>query len=134
MVMDGPRKVLIADDDLYILRLLECKFSRCNFRVIKVQDGRSALELAKIEKPHIVIADYNMPGLNGIELALKMSEIDSLKDIPVILLTAHGFSIDQKTLIGTNVVGVETKPFSPSELVKAVCVIIDCAFIGDRCC
>ncbi len=119
------RKVLIADDEIHILRVLELKFSRSGFEVIKATNGIDALELAKQYVPNVIITDYQMPGLVGIEFARKLSEEPTLQRIPIILLTARGFSLTREELEGTNIVEIKTKPFSPSELLSVVNTLIE---------
>lgn len=108
--------ILIADDEVHIQRVLELKFTAAGFACIKVGDGTAAWKAVVEHRPDLVISDYQMPGLSGLDLAAKMYQDYDLREIPVILLTAHGFSLRPEDLRETNILHRVAKPFSPREL------------------
>ncbi len=112
--------IVIADDEIHILRILELKFASNGFNVIKAMTGQQAWEAIVSQNPDIVITDYQMPELTGLDIAEKMYVDDKLRNIPVILLTARGFSLTDEDLIGTNIIELITKPFSPREILAIV--------------
>ncbi len=70
--------------------------------------------------PSLVITDYQMPYLSGLELCARMRAEPELKNIPAIMLTARGFSINSSELDGTNIRELIPKPFSPREVLRIV--------------
>jgi len=81
-------KILILDDDRSIMLMLRDTLQKEGYKVIDASNGESGLELVRTEHPDLVITDYQMPGMNGLEV---LSGINKLKlNIPVILLTGYG--------------------------------------------
>jgi CheY-like chemotaxis protein len=76
--------------------------------------------LAGKHQPDLIITDYQMPLLSGLELCVKLRNDPRTEQIPVILLTARGFSLDKEDLANTNIRKVHPKPFSPRELLRCV--------------
>jgi len=124
--MEG-RKVLIADDEAHILHVVQMKLQNGGFRVVTAMDGQEALDLAPSVRPCLLITDLQMPRLSGLELATALYGDEQTRDIPVILLTAKGFEIDDETIAGTNIKMVMTKPFSPRDLLARVGEVIGAA-------
>ena len=89
------KKVLVADDEAHILHVVTMKLSNAGYEVITAVDGEEALELCKAERPDIVITDYQMPIMSGLQFCTALREDESVKDIPAIMLTARGFDIEQ---------------------------------------
>ena len=116
----GTFTVLVADDEPHILRVAVLKLSRAGFHVLKAHDGEAAWEQVSSHPVDLVVTDYHMPGLTGLDLAHKMCQDERLAAIPVILLTAKSFNICQQDLVGSNVVSLLSKPFSPRELQERV--------------
>jgi DNA-binding response OmpR family regulator len=116
----GPvfQRILVVDDDPFILRLVGDKLDRAGYEVLRASSGREALDL--IERsglPHLAIVDINMPGMDGFDFCQVVQEFS---DLPVILLTAVG---DEETVIrGIDFCAEDyvTKPFSPRELLSRV--------------
>jgi CheY-like chemotaxis protein len=113
-------KVLVADDELHIIHVVAIKLRNNGYEVIAAGNGAEAYELACQEKPDIVVTDYQMPLMTGIELIEKMREDDRTRDIPVILLTARSFAISQEMQETLGVSDCLSKPFSPKELLKTI--------------
>ncbi len=118
--MNEKLKIVIADDEVHILRVLDLKLSRNGFCCAKANDGIQAWEEICRCRPDLVISDYQMPRLNGLELAEKMFDEPALRGVPVILLTARGFSLTAKDLEQTNILYRVSKPFSPREVLSLV--------------
>lgn len=79
-------RILVVDDESEVCRMLEKFLREKGYQVFKAFDGKTALELVKEERPHIVLLDIKMPGMDGIECLKKITEID--KEIGVIMITA----------------------------------------------
>ncbi len=127
---EGRRKLVIADDEIHIVRILELKFSSNGFDVLKAMNGAQAWELISSNVPDIVITDYQMPEMTGLDIAERMYCDDKLRFVPVILLTARGFSLSNDDLLGTNIIKMITKPFSPREILMMAREALNMQAIG----
>jgi len=83
---------------------------------VLVHDGLEAWDRVHRVRPHLVISDYQMPGLNGLDLAERMFQDKELRHVPIILLTGRGMSLRPRDLALTNIVHLVSKPFSPKSL------------------
>ncbi|MEK7812130.1 MAG: response regulator [Candidatus Desantisbacteria bacterium] len=114
------KKVLIADDEFHIRRIVADKISKAGHIVFTAENGQEAVDIAKKEKPDIILMDLMMPVLSGIE-AIKILKQDSdMANIPILVLTAMEFGEDNDiaAVVGAN--NIITKPFSPKELLDVV--------------
>src|SRR5437868_6335231 len=91
-----PKKVLVADDESHILHVVSMKLRNAGYTVVTARDGREAYELAVSEHPDLIITDYHMPELSGIELCRKLKEQSATSGIPAIMLTARGYTLEQQ--------------------------------------
>ena len=114
------RKVLVADDEIHIVQIVAMKLRNNGFEVVTADNGSDAYKLCCDEKPNIVITDYQMPGLTGIELIEKIRATAGIENTPVIVLTARGFAIDEGEQERLNIAEFLSKPFSPKELLSRV--------------
>jgi CheY-like chemotaxis protein len=112
----GGRKILIVDDEAYVLSLLSCKFRQLGDTVLTAVDGQEAWEVARRELPDLVISDFQMPVLDGLELARRLKSEPATSHIPVLMLTARGHRIEAGDLERTGVREILSKPFSTREL------------------
>jgi len=113
-------KVLVADDEIHIIHVVAIKLRNNGYEVIAANNGLEAYDLACREKPDIVVTDYQMPLMTGIELITKLRGDERTKDIPVILLTARSFAVTQEQQESLGVSSCLSKPFSPKELLKTI--------------
>ncbi|MFH1371707.1 MAG: response regulator [Planctomycetota bacterium] len=116
----SPRKVLVVDDEVHIVHVVAIKLRNNGYEPIAASNGREAYELAVSENPDIIIADYMMPVMSGLELLEKLRDNEQTKDIPFILLTARNFAIDDIRQQQLKVSQCITKPFSPKELLRTI--------------
>jgi CheY-like chemotaxis protein len=131
ITMDGPH-VLIADDEAPITSILRSRLQRAGFVVSVAADGFEALELARAQPPQIVVTDLQMPRCNGFEFAQAMKQDPLLCDVPVLLLTACGYIIEDADRESTNIVAVMAKPFSANEVVRRVVELLGTAHLSQR--
>jgi DNA-binding response OmpR family regulator len=113
-------RVLIADDDPVIRRLLQVNFRLEGFDVEVARHGKECMEMALANPPDAVVLDVQMPRMNGWETTLAMRQEDELSGVPVVLLTARGSEADVRRGEALGVVAHLTKPFDPGELVSVV--------------
>lgn len=114
------KKVLIVDDEIHIVHVVAIKLRNNGYDIIPAEDGERAYELACSELPDIVVTDYQMPKLTGIQLIEKLRDNPKTKDIPVIILTARSFAVEQEMQEKLNISVCLNKPFSPRELLRSI--------------
>lgn len=115
------KKILIVDDEKDILELVSIMLSdKGDIVVYKAENGLNALEIARKEKPDLILLDIMMPEIDGWEV-LKMLKIDEVtKDIPVVMLTCKTETRDKVIGIQEGAVDYITKPFAPDDLITKV--------------
>lgn len=122
----------MADDELHIVRIVSMKLTNAGCQVVTALDGQEALTLAQEQQPDLIITDYQMPIMSGMELARCLAKEPDTRDIPIIMLTARGFALSDDQLAGSGIKMVMTKPFSPKELLAAVNDLLSEAPAGVR--
>jgi signal transduction histidine kinase len=106
---------LVVDDTPDIIRLVHNSL-HTHFKVISADDGAKGLEMARRERPSLVVTDLMMPGLDGLELTRQLRAGEDTRHIPVLMLTARGDLDDRVAGLETGVSAYLAKPFSPREL------------------
>lgn len=119
------RKILIVDDEPYILNILDFSLDAEGYTVLQAADGAEALKLAIEHTPDLVIMDVMMPRLDGFDTCRKLKEDSRTRNIPVVLLTARSSREDRQMGEDVKADGYITKPFSPQRLLDTVS-----AFLG----
>ena len=113
-------KVLVVDDEIHIVQVVAIKLRNNGFDVITCENGAQALELASNENPDIIVTDFQMPVMTGLELIENLRSRPATADIPVILLTARGFAIEDGQKENLKISVCVSKPFSPRELLQSI--------------
>jgi len=126
----GEFKVLVCDDEPHIVHVVSTKLRNNGFEVVSAADGEEGFDAAKQHAPDLVITDYQMPFLSGLELCAKLRADPQTAGIPVIMLTARGFSLGDEDLKDTNIRKVLPKPFSPREVLKSVSAVLGARLSG----
>ena len=114
------KKVLVVDDEVHIVHVVAIKLRNNDYEVISAENGAEAFELACSEKPDIIVTDFQMPVMTGLELVEKIRQCDAIKDIPVIMLTARSFAIEEQQQEDLQISQCLSKPFSPKELLENI--------------
>jgi len=114
------KKVLVVDDEIHIVHVVAIKLRNNGYEVITAANGAEAFELVCSDKPDIVVTDFQMPVMTGLELVKKIRQNQQTKDIPVILLTARNFAVEDKEKEGLQISDCLSKPFSPKELLRSI--------------
>ena len=117
-------KILVVDDEVYILHILDFSLGAEGFDVITATDGEEALAKAQRDKPDLIILDVMMPRLDGYENCRRLKSDPGTKDIPVLLLTARGRDEDRQRGVESGADDYITKPFSPNKLINRVSDIL----------
>jgi two-component system, OmpR family, alkaline phosphatase synthesis response regulator PhoP len=116
----SEKTILVADDESHILNVVSLKLRNAGFNVITARDGQEAYDLAKAEGPDLLITDYHMPEMSGIELCKKLKATSETASIPTIMLTARGYNLDPGDTEESGIRHLITKPFSPRQLLSTV--------------
>lgn len=110
------KKVLVVDDEIHIVHVVAIKLRNNGYEVLSADNGAEAFELACKERPDIIVTDFQMPVMSGLELVEKLRQRQGTKDIPVIMLTARSFAIPEEQQENLRISSCLSKPFSPKEL------------------
>src|ERR687894_454412 len=110
-------RVLVVEDEENLLTLLRSYLEREGFEVHEALDGREALEVARRVHPDMVVLDWMLPGLDGMEV---LRELRRFSEAYVIMLTARAEEVDRIVGLSTGADDYLTKPFSPGELIARV--------------
>ncbi len=121
--MNEPR-LLLVEDDRALAELLVWHFEREDFQVVRTADGEEALLLAQESPPDIVILDWMIEGVSGIEVCRRLRRREATANVPIIMLTARGEESDRIRGLETGADDYVTKPFSPRELVARVGAVL----------
>ena len=121
--MSRPRMLLVEDDPA-IAELLKWHFGREEFEVVQTPDGEEALLLAQETPPDIVLLDWMVEGLSGLEVCRRLRRSPGTANVPIIMLTARGEEEDRVRGLETGADDYVTKPFSPRELVARVNAVL----------
>lgn len=114
------KKILIVDDEVYILHILDFSLGAEGYEVITAADGEEAIEKAKTEKPDLVVLDIMMPKVDGFEACRRLKADAATREIPVILLTAKGREVDRRMGMEVGADDYIVKPFSPNKLIEKI--------------
>ena len=119
------KTILVADDESHILNVVSLKLRNAGYRVLTASDGQEALDLATEERPDLLITDYHMPLLSGIELCRRLKQNPSTRDIRTIMLTARGYHLEAQDTAENGILRMLSKPFSPRQLLLTVNEVLE---------
>jgi len=112
----SSKTILIADDEEDLRMLVEITLEDPAYRIVTAVDGEQALDQIRQIRPDLVILDWMMPRLNGLEVVKQLRQDPTTVRIPVVLLTANHCQKDQAEVQTFGIVAYLVKPFSPLEL------------------
>ena len=112
--------IALVDDDRDICMLLELKLRAAGHEVLVEYDGEAGLAMMRQAKPDLVVLDWMMPRLSGLEVCLAAREDADLRDMPIILLTAKAQEADVERGLRAGADDYVVKPFSPRELLSRI--------------
>ena len=119
--MTERQRVLVADDDPLIQRLVRTHLDRAGFRVLTAADGEEALDVAAADQPDLIVLDLMLPKLDGFEVCKRIREFSL---VPVVMLTARGEQVDKLRGFEAGADDYLTKPFAPPELLARVRAVL----------
>jgi len=116
--------LLLVEDDRALADLLMWHFEREGYEIVRTADGDEALILAQERTPDLVILDWMIEGVSGIEVCRRLRRRSSTANVPIIMLTARGEESDRIRGLDTGADDYVTKPFSPRELIARVGAVL----------
>lgn len=119
--MEKKKLIFVVDDEKDMVKVLDKRLSENNYRVITADNGHDVLDIAKKEKPDLIILDVMMPGVDGSEAAAILRQDTQTANIPIIFLTAL-YSKEEEIRKGKIIAGnvFLSKPFEIEELLKTI--------------
>ena len=119
------KSFVLCDDEIHILRAAELKVGRAGYEVRIARDGQEAWEMIQQDLPDVLVTDVQMPRVDGFELSRRIRGDAATKDLPILMLTAKGFELEQQEMMAKwGIVDILAKPFSPRELVRLIDQIV----------
>ncbi len=119
------RRILIADDEADLRRLVSFTLGNHGFEVIEVADGAAAIEAIRTERPDLVLLDVMMPERSGYDVLKDMKEDAATHGIPVIMLSAMSQTREVAEGLELGAVDYICKPFAPGDLVRRIEALFD---------
>ncbi len=122
--ISAQKKVLLVEDELAIREMMKFAFYNSPFDLIEAEDAEQAQRIILQDYPDLILLDWMLPGMSGIELAKRLRKDDFSKEIPIIMLTARGDEYDRIRGLDAGADDYVTKPFSPKELMARIKAVL----------
>ena len=116
--------ILLVEDEPAIQELIAVNLTRAGHNVIRVPDAEAAQRLVREALPDLILLDWMLPGMSGVELARRLRADERTRTTPIIMLTARGEEQDKVAGLETGADDYITKPFSPRELVARIKAVL----------
>ncbi len=116
--------ILLVEDEPAIQELIAANLARAGHHIVRAADAESAQRIVREALPDLVLLDWMLPGMSGIEFARRLRADERTRSIPIIMLTARGEEHDKVTGLETGADDYITKPFSPRELVARIKAVL----------
>jgi two-component system phosphate regulon response regulator PhoB len=116
--------ILIVEDEASLITLLRYNLEKEGFEVGEAVDGEEALFMLRERRPDLVVLDWMLPSLSGIEVCRRIRRAPELKNLPIIMLTARGEETDRIRGLDSGADDYIVKPFSPSELIARIRAVL----------
>ena len=122
--MTQPPLVLVVEDEAALVTLLRYNLEREGFRVAEARDGEEAMLQIAEQMPDLVILDWMLPLMSGIEVCRQLRRLPETRRLPIVMLTARGEEGDKLRGLDAGADDYVTKPFSPSELIARLRAVL----------
>ena len=114
------KKVLVIEDNEQNMYLLEFLLKKHNYEVIKAWDGIEGVNLAREKKPDLIIMDWQMPKMNGIEATKEIRQMQDLEDIPILFCTSNVMAGDREKAFNAGATGYLEKPIDTDTFIDTI--------------
>jgi len=122
--------ILVVDDDKKVRDLIAFRLKLLGHAVVLAADGQEALAIAEADPPELVILDVTMPGLDGVTVCSRLKKSQTLRDIPVLMLTAKSDADDLNKAIAAGADDYVVKPYDPAHLQMKILHYLDARNAG----
>lgn len=120
-INDTYRRILIAEDDLALLNVLDVKLRRAGYLITRACDGQEAWTAARKVTFELILSDYNMPRLSGVELFRQLREVPAYQSTPFLLMSGRCYEFDLASISnGLNIRAVIAKPISLDQVLMTI--------------
>lgn len=119
-----PANILLVEDEPAIQELIAVNLTRAGHHVLRVADAEAAERMVREALPDLILLDWMLPGMSGVELARRLRADERTRAVPIIMLTARGEEQDKVVGLDTGADDYITKPFSPRELVARIKAVL----------
>ena len=113
-------KILIVEDNPQNMRLMEMTLRAKNYALLRATDGEEALDMARRERPDLIIMDVRLPRMSGLEVTRKLREDPAFSHTPIIGVTAHAMKGDREKVLEAGCDAYLSKPINTRELPEVV--------------
>jgi CheY-like chemotaxis protein len=113
-------KILVVDDEPFMIRLIEIVLERDGYAMVHAANGSEAVDVAQREHPELIIMDGMMPKMDGLTALRLLKQDPATQGIPVILLTANPNRFSREDAVSSGATTFLTKPFSPTQLLGMI--------------
>lgn len=119
-----PANILVVEDEPAIQELIAANLQLAGHSVLRAEDGEQALARVRDAVPDVILLDWMLPGLSGIQLARRFRADERTRDVPIIMLTARSEEVDKVAGLEAGADDYITKPFSPRELMARIKAVL----------
>lgn len=117
-------RILVADDDPFIRRLVVFTLKKRGYEILEAGDGMTALNLARQEKPDLVVLDVLMPEMTGLEVTKALAQDGATQNIPILILSASAQQSEIEAGLASGATAYIIKPFEPKALGERVAALL----------
>ena len=118
------KKILLVEDELASREMMKFAFYKSDYILLEAEDAELAQVMIMKEQPDLILLDWMLPGISGLELAKRLKREEASKEIPIIMLTARGEENDRIRGLDAGADDYVTKPFSPRELMARIKAVL----------
>lgn len=122
--MTAKPYILVVEDEKEIATMIVYNLEKAGFMALAIDDGEAALDSIAEKRPDVVLLDWMLPSLSGVEICQRLRNSDYGVDVPVIMLTARGEEADKIRGLDSGADDYMVKPFSPKELIARIKAIM----------
>lgn len=117
-------RILVVEDDKHISKLIKYNLEKGGYECLIAHTGEKSIDILKKDRVDLIILDIMLPGMDGLEVCRRVKELDNLKSLPIIMLTAKGEELDRIVGLELGADDYMVKPFSPRELLLRIKAIL----------
>lgn len=124
MAEEKKYSILVVEDEEAILRMVSYNLESAGYNVLQATDGEEALDIAVSSNPDVILLDWMLPSLSGLEVCKELREYEATRAVPIIMLTARGEEEDMVKGLNSGADDYIVKPFSPNELMARLNAVL----------